>query len=476
MKDLAQVDAAASGAAAQSGIAGETGNLAQSCPKVTLEIGVFFDGTLNNRFNVMNPDKREGQDSYFNALSNPALLFDVYKNGPAHDERNSCGGVDRAFRSIYVQGPGSVQGEDDDNMGYALGQGQRSGVESRVLWGFRQVLRQIRQMGGVPALRKVVLDVFGFSRGAAAARYFVNCIRAGTVRYDPVGPGDFTENLPAGLTVEIRFLGIFDTVAAIGKADNDDNAPVNVHLKTAQVTGQIYHLTASDEYRRNFRLNRNTPGGGDSFALPGAHSDVGGGYLDNGDDAQLGKERRRSFPTRAEAEAEQAATRAADQTSAENRATERVFIREGWLNANETEGGVRHVLGPITQVRSRDWRGRDKISFAYDEQLMLHRPWVRAGLSRIALRMMHEAALGHVNGAFLDLPPTTNYTVPDGLQPYEAEIRAGTLTGANRRAVLRGWGHVSAKDGPYASAEWIGHRADTNRQRTTYPNQTSEAI
>ncbi len=49
---------------------------------------------------------------------------------------------------------------------------------------------QVALAGGAGALDKVILDVFGFSRGAAAARYFVNAVRAGSMRYDPWGPGD----------------------------------------------------------------------------------------------------------------------------------------------------------------------------------------------------------------------------------------------------------------------------------------------
>lgn len=275
MTKLVDIDLLAADVANNADMAGQTGNIAQTCPKVTLEVGLFFDGTLNNRFNVALRNRED--DSYQAALTNPALLWALYKNGPAFDVKNSCGGTDRAFSSIYIEGTGSLQNEADDMIGYGTGMGKRSGVESRVLQGFERLLREIGAQGGPPSIKKVVLDVFGFSRGATAARYFVNCIRARRIRYDPVGRGDFTAVLPEDLTVEIRFLGIFDTVAALGVPFNDNNGDVNVHLKTAQVTGQIYHLVASEEYRLNFRLNRNWEGGGDYDFVPGAHSDVGGG-------------------------------------------------------------------------------------------------------------------------------------------------------------------------------------------------------
>ncbi len=479
MNTPATVGSAATAAASQAGLAGTVGNVAQTCPLVTLEVGVFFDGTLNNRYNVIS--RRRQDDSYQNALSNPALLYAVYKNGANYNIRNSCGLAARTFRSIYVEGPGSTQGQADDTQGYALGMGRQSGVELRVLWSFRQLLTRIQEQGGPTAIRKVVLDVFGFSRGAAAARYFVNCIRARRIRYDPVGFGDFTETLPRGLTVEIRFVGVFDTVAAIGDPADDDNAPVNVHVKTDQVTGRIYHLTAGEEYRRNFRLNRNSPtGGGDTFQLPGAHSDVGGGYRDPGDTAPLDDKVRRLFATRAEAEAAQAATRSADLAVGVNHADERVFIEEGWIGTNEVSGGIIRHMTPVTRmlipVASRG-ASRTITRWGYYEQRSLHRPWVQIGLSRVALHMMHEAATARVNGAFLPLPTSDrNYVIPAGLRPYEAAIRSGTLRGAQRRNLLREYGHVSMKDGSITSANWQGHRAEARHRRTEYDNDPGQAV
>lgn len=476
MTKLVDIDALAADAANDAGMAGQTGNIAQTCPKVTLEVGVFFDGTLNNRFNVALRNRED--DSYQAALTNPALLWALYKNGPAFDVKNSCGGTDRAFRSIYVEGAGSVAGEADDSIGYATGTGRRSGVESRVLQGFERLLREIGAQGGPPSIKKVVLDVFGFSRGAASARYFVNCIRARRIRYDPVGRGDFTAALPNDLTVEIRFLGIFDTVAAIGLASNDDNDPVNVHLKTAQVTGQIYHLVASEEYRVNFRLNRNWAGGGDYLYVPGAHSDVGGGYRDPGQASELSGTTRHVLHSRAAAEAEQAAKRRADSAPGARSQAEEVFVQEGWLNADEAEGGIMRQMSPIREELVPGGRsGRPMKVYVYNEKLVLNRPWVQVGLSRVALRMMHEAALRNVNGALLQLPKNNdNYDIPPGLAPYEAEIRSNSLSGARRRAVLRNYGHVSMKDGSLLTSQWWGHRPRKLHKRGEAPNQPGKAI
>jgi len=119
--------------------------------------------------------------------------------------------------------------------------------------------------------REVILDVFGFSRGAAASRYFVNCFRQGFVRYWVNYVLPRYAYLPEGRNVRFRFDGIFDTVAAIGRGTNDRHGDVNVDLSAAQAD-QIYHLTAQHEYRENFRLN---------------HNILGGGYRDQGDETRV---------------------------------------------------------------------------------------------------------------------------------------------------------------------------------------------
>ena len=302
-------------------------------------------------------------------------------------------------------------------------------------------------------------------------------MKPNTIRGDP---GDFSETLPEGLDVEIRFLGIFDTVAAIGDPANDDNDPVNVHLKTSQVTKRIYHLTAGDEYRRNFRLNRNVPGGGDSFQLPGAHSDVGGGYRDPGDRAPLEAVRRRVFDSRAEAEAAQAAARRADRAPGAHNAAEAVFVREGWIHPNETEGGIVRYMTPVYEFPITVRHGlttSTRLRYAFDEQVSLDRPWVQVGLSRIALHMMHEAAVAEVKGAFLDLPTTNqNYVIPGGLKPYESAIRSGRLSRVERTAVLRNYGHVSMKDGALLGENRLGHQPEPNHRRIEYPNIPGRAV
>lgn len=75
---------------------------------------------------------------------------------------------------------------------------------------------------------ELVLDVFGFSRGAATARHFVS-----REIYDTTGSlyGEYKgrlvkaferEGIPWPNKVTVRFLGLFDTVAAVADLDNLD--------------------------------------------------------------------------------------------------------------------------------------------------------------------------------------------------------------------------------------------------------------
>ncbi len=94
-------------------------------------------------------------------------------------------------------------------------------------------------------------DIFGFSRGAAAARHFANRIQSedpaiiSAIRQAMTG---ITFNgSPSGKT---RFIGIFDTVAAIGTPVNGlnphsaDTGNVKLTLRPG-VAENVFHITAA---------------------------------------------------------------------------------------------------------------------------------------------------------------------------------------------------------------------------------------
>jgi hypothetical protein len=137
-------------------------------------------------------------------------------------------------------------------------------------------------------IRALELDVFGFSRGAAAARHFINEVlkqEKGDLepilrqRKVPLAPEFSWRNN----CVKIKFVGLFDTVAAVGSIKDlgnvrdATNRRVNLYLPPGSVE-QLVHLVARDELRRNFALNSVAPHWNREILVPGAHSDIGGGY------------------------------------------------------------------------------------------------------------------------------------------------------------------------------------------------------
>jgi Uncharacterized alpha/beta hydrolase domain (DUF2235) len=136
-----------------------------------------------------------------------------------------------------------------------------------------------------PQLVEVFIDVFGFSRGAAQARTFCNWM-------DQL----FSGSRLAGVTTHIRFVGLFDTVAAVGLGptatpftDGHQSWGDATYLKIPARVGHCEHYAAMHENRGAFSLEDvyqagSLPANCRQYRCPGMHSDVGGGYspLDQG--------------------------------------------------------------------------------------------------------------------------------------------------------------------------------------------------
>jgi len=303
---------------------------------INFTFGVFFDGTLNNMYNSeirksvaekrrLNPkisyekakeikEKKGKKDSsYENELSNPAILFKSYIKKDS----------DRLFK-IYVEGIGTntqspTKVEDykkDDNVqGPAFGMGS-AGIIYRV----REAIKKITDLIDINDnfyLNKITFDVFGFSRGAAAARHFVYVVThpeyipktnsnmetldiQGEIllaskyhkkapRYGLLGilldqKGWLTDNVK----VEARFAGLYDTVSHHGLFQ--DNDIEDLGLDSINKANYVVHMVAADEHRYNFDLAdissvaKTSPDsgkkGGIELFFPGVHSDVGGSYVD----------------------------------------------------------------------------------------------------------------------------------------------------------------------------------------------------
>ncbi|HRN62880.1 MAG TPA: DUF2235 domain-containing protein, partial [Luteimonas sp.] len=118
---------------------------------------------------------RDGS-SYDNGITNVARLFDLYRNNLESPPEN---GADTFALRVYVDGIGTTAGEQDSKLSQGLGSGN-SGVVARVEEAFRTLipeeLRQFSEANSMQEVKEVEFDVFGFSRGAAAARHFVHLV------------------------------------------------------------------------------------------------------------------------------------------------------------------------------------------------------------------------------------------------------------------------------------------------------------
>jgi len=164
-----------------------------------------------------------------------------------------------------------------ENLNQTLSDYDRGDFEA-MLAGYEQRLAAaLRKRTGKPVLRKIRLSVFGFSRGSAEARAWVNMVEQ---RWG---------SMLAGLPLQIDFLGIFDTVASVGLAQSAPYA--NGHFAWADGTNMVVpssvrrcvHLVAAFEVRGSFPLdsvcrNEVLPSNCKEIVYPGVHSDVGGGY------------------------------------------------------------------------------------------------------------------------------------------------------------------------------------------------------
>lgn len=80
----------------------------------------------------------------------------------------------------YVQGIGTIRDEVDDIVGFVTGEGKH-GIIGKVYEGCQDLAKQIKTALGDKKdkeIGSITFDVFGFSRGAAAARHFCNEVLA----------------------------------------------------------------------------------------------------------------------------------------------------------------------------------------------------------------------------------------------------------------------------------------------------------
>ncbi len=266
---------------------------------VTLQIGLFFDGTRNNAENLQRGAGPAGSSAP--APRPPAVLADdaspyqsrltsSYSNGPTNiarlhalypDHRDGAAGANTLAVSIYIEGVGTRTGETDDLIGLAFGIG-RTGVRAKRRRALEQrlpeALRALAKAQPGRSVADVRMDLFGYSRGGASARDAVNLLNA------PAGAAWLREQLVrAGWALApgfprsarpVRFVGLLDTVVAISQQQGDEVPRLALPAGCAD---KVVQLVARDEHREYFALTSVAPQH-EEIALPGVHANIGGGY------------------------------------------------------------------------------------------------------------------------------------------------------------------------------------------------------
>jgi uncharacterized protein (DUF2235 family) len=198
-----------------------------------------FDGTGN-----------DGQDRHCRE-TNVLDFFRAYDGGPRNDDPSLKVG------SVYLKGIGTrSRAFVGDKPAEAFGVG-----------GHRRVRQAIDRLENNFEVGDTVVDVIGFSRGAALAVSFAN---------------ELAGKLPR---VSIRFMGLWDVIGHFGAPGRRFNAGHDLGMPPNVV--RCYHAMALDETRLSLPLTRLSETDPDTGRLlevwfRGVHADVGGGNGNRG--------------------------------------------------------------------------------------------------------------------------------------------------------------------------------------------------
>ena len=265
---------------------------------IDVTAAIFFDGTGNNRNNTaqrhMVQQNKQEEDGILRTqsfeqyglkkdrttLTNTSYAAG-YSNVSILERLNIKREIPKQEVSLYVEGIGTMDNEDDKTIGSALGHGQ-TGVRGKVARGVMLLAQNIDEVLKPLTntfVNQVTIDIFGFSRGAAAARHFISLVND---HKDPLAKRLGTPKAK----VTIKFVGLFDTVSSVGYGLGFGSNVKELGLALGDEPTRVVHLTAGNEYRRNFSLTDITSslGVGYELTLPGVHSNIGGSYGEQEDE------------------------------------------------------------------------------------------------------------------------------------------------------------------------------------------------
>ena len=182
-----------------------------------------FDGTGDD-------ERDSGTD--LEAVTNDTNVWKFYSAYDAYARPNG-------ISSVYVPGVGTRFGPIGKVVGGAWGVGWLDRVESTYA-----------TLCANYAHGDQIIDVIGFSRGSAIALDFVNKVAQSGIRQN---------NVVVEATPKIRFLGLFDVVAAFGVANLGflfSKLNVGHHLTLPPNVQHCFHAISLDERRPQFVVTR----------------------------------------------------------------------------------------------------------------------------------------------------------------------------------------------------------------------------
>ncbi len=318
----------------------------------TLHISLFFDGTgnnLNNDLYISKPAHPTNIARLFRATIGQGYAGGV--QGHSEELVDLAGTSGNKYYKYYIPGVGTPFPEVSDLDYSTPGLAFATYGEERVNWGLLRIIDALRRTSGLaeisdaecnavvktmtsrledlgaagpykrkiefnrllnapdlapklkqaimqpepgkPKLLGIKLYVYGFSRGAASARAFVNWLsellpgagkKAGKPELCLVSGG-------VKIPLSIEFLGLLDTVASVGIANiapfaegHMGWADDSMELPDNGLIKKCTHLVSSHEQRLCFPLDSicrsdgTYPGYATEVVYPGMHSDIGGGY------------------------------------------------------------------------------------------------------------------------------------------------------------------------------------------------------
>lgn len=237
-------------------------------------ISLFFDGTGNHKdkdFPVKHSNVAALLDAhvndpdngiiprYYEGLGRQFSFKDRYEETKVHTR----GGVQTIKREGYEE-------SDDHVMGLAFADGISARLEKAIF----DVTDEIQRVRGMQRVDEINIAAFGFSRGATEARAFVHWLAA----HSKVKVQGSTLSFD-GIPLNIKFLGIFDTVESVGWAGANEMPDV-IKTTVPPFVQKCCHIVAAHELRDAFPLTI-VNGKHRCVVYPGAHANVGGGYAPN---------------------------------------------------------------------------------------------------------------------------------------------------------------------------------------------------